>query len=136
MTRPACARGVWQHARAHGLARGSRDTKHCIVAEGRLLCRYTAQPGLRYGALRHGVGALRHARQGLGSRFNICIVAEGRDTVHDTTCKRARARNDTAVYARDMTGRALRHGQARPATQRNALILGHGCVYTVHLTQS
>ena len=30
---------------AHGLARGSRDTKHCIVAEGRPLCRHMAQKG-------------------------------------------------------------------------------------------
>ena len=49
-TRPARAQGVRQRARAHGLARGSRDTKHCIVAEGRPLCRNTAQPGLRYDA--------------------------------------------------------------------------------------
>ena len=29
-------------AHAHDLARGSRDTKHCIVAEGRPLCSDTA----------------------------------------------------------------------------------------------
>ena len=41
-TRLACEPGVQQRLPAHGLAKGSRDTKHCIVAEGRLLCHDTA----------------------------------------------------------------------------------------------
>ena len=79
---------MWQRVHAHGLAKGSRDTKHCIVAEGRPLCHDTAQPRLRYGALRHGAGALRHAWQardtargargrGLESRYKNCIVTRG-----------------------------------------------------------
>ena len=83
MTQPACARGVRQRARAHGLARGSRDTKHCIMAEGQPLCHNTAQPWLRYGAVMHHDMALGAATNAVGHTTR-CIVrilqGLGRDT--------------------------------------------------------
>ena len=64
-TRPTCARGV-----RHSLAKGSHDTKHCIVAEGRPLCRDTTQPRLRYGA------AMRHDKA-LGAATRAATLAIG-----------------------------------------------------------
>ena len=58
-TRQACARGMWQRAHVHSLARGSRDTKHCIVAEGRPSSRNMAQQGCDT-TLRHDNSVLRH----------------------------------------------------------------------------
>ena len=102
--------------------------------------------GSRYSTarLRYGTGCATIRRRmsddtasgrGLGSRYSICIVTEGRDIERDKAYQRARARNDTTAYAHDTIGRArsdtvrhghdtaaarLRHDQARPDTSRSA----------------
>ena len=88
-SQPAC--GACGSASCHGLVR-ERVTIQNFVSwlRGDLVSRYNATRGCDTGlnALRHGAGALQHARQRSrhgarqerGSRYNFCIVTEGRDT--------------------------------------------------------
>ena len=94
-------------------------------------------------APRHYAGELRHAWQlaqhgawqGLGSRYNFCIViGRGDDTVghglrHDALCAMTRrlVRHDTVPSARCVLGLGVVHAQC-------ARGLGQG-VRTIHLTQ-
>ena len=84
MTWSACAQGVLQRARSHGLARGDSRYKNCIVDGGDRLCRNMVMQGC-YTMLRHGLRYIRGVRTtrrvvcaaGVGSRYSFCIVTGG-----------------------------------------------------------
>ena len=105
---------------AHGLARGSRDTKHCIVAEGRLwVAIQRAKAAIRRNnAPRYDVGGCDMARSvrevGACVAIQFCIVTEGSC---DTTLQLARARSDTVGHACDTAERGPRYGRCTPATR-------------------
>ena len=107
------ARGACSSVRAHGLAPKSRynGLYHGL---GRPFCHNRGSDtgcDTTPSALLHGAGALRHtwqcarhgARQGLGSRYNFCIVIGRGD--------------DMAACARVCVATRPQHGRAWPATR-------------------